>query len=97
MVLALVCCMAFCIYKKCFNKSKKPKKVRERKGGRGRRKKDKDGEEGGEGEKKVRRNEVDTGSPVLLVFLDHFHCIIAEFRVTRYTLAHASGHNGLQD
>ncbi|TNM97541.1 hypothetical protein fugu_015697 [Takifugu bimaculatus] len=51
-VLALVCCMVFCIYKKCFNKGKKPKKVRERKGGRGRRKKDKDGEEGGEGEKK---------------------------------------------
>lgn len=65
-VLALVCCMAFCIYKKCFNKGKKPKKVRERKGGRGRRKKDKDGEEGGEGEKKVRRDEVETGSPVLL-------------------------------
>lgn len=74
-VLALVCCMAFCIYKKCFNKGKKPKKVRERKGGRGRRKKDKDGEEGGEGEKKVRRDEVDTGSCPPEEFLHHFHCI----------------------
>ncbi|KAK7940203.1 hypothetical protein WMY93_003529 [Mugilogobius chulae] len=47
-VLALVACMGFCIYKKCFNKGKKAKKVRERKagGGRGRRKKDKEGEEG---------------------------------------------------
>ncbi|KAI3360219.1 hypothetical protein L3Q82_014537, partial [Scortum barcoo] len=47
-VLALIACMGFCIYKKCFNKGKKPKKVRERKGGRGRRKKDKEGEEGEE-------------------------------------------------
>ncbi|XP_065821002.1 synaptotagmin Va isoform X2 [Labrus bergylta] len=47
-VLALIACMGFCIYKKCCNKGKKPKKVRERKGGRGRRKKDKDGEEGEE-------------------------------------------------
>uniref|UniRef100_A0A671X9G5 Synaptotagmin Va n=1 Tax=Sparus aurata TaxID=8175 RepID=A0A671X9G5_SPAAU len=45
-VLALIACMGFCIYKKCVNKGKKPKKVRERKGGRGRRKKDKEGEEG---------------------------------------------------
>lgn len=52
-VLALVGCMGFCIYKKCFNKGKKPKKARERKVGRGRRKKDKDGEDGGD-EKKVR-------------------------------------------
>ncbi|XP_055367040.1 synaptotagmin Va isoform X2 [Betta splendens] len=44
-VLALVACLGFCIYKKCFIKGKKPKKVRERKGGRGRRKKDKEGEE----------------------------------------------------
>ena len=51
-VLALVACMGFCIYKKCFNKGKKPKKVRERKGGRGRLKKNKDGEEGDD--KKVR-------------------------------------------
>lgn len=58
-VLTLVCCMVFCIYKKCFNKSKKPKKARERKAGRGRRKKDKDGEEGGD-EKKVRRDKVYT-------------------------------------
>lgn len=63
-VLALVGCMGFCIYKKCFNKGKKPKKVRERKAGRGRRKKDKDGEEGGD-EKKVRRDVVDTVSLVL--------------------------------
>uniref|UniRef100_A0A3Q3C683 Synaptotagmin Va n=1 Tax=Haplochromis burtoni TaxID=8153 RepID=A0A3Q3C683_HAPBU len=47
-VLALVGCLGFCIYKKCFNKGKKPKKARERKGGRGRRKKDKEGEEGEE-------------------------------------------------
>ncbi|XP_054462837.1 synaptotagmin Va [Anoplopoma fimbria] len=45
-VLALVACMGFCIYKKCCNKGQKPKKVRERKGGRGRRKKDKEGEDG---------------------------------------------------
>lgn len=45
-VLALIGCMGFCIYKKCFNKGKKPKKVRERKAGRGRRKKDKEGEDG---------------------------------------------------
>ncbi|XP_078126223.1 synaptotagmin Va [Sander vitreus] len=44
-VLALIACMGFCIYKKCFG-AKKPKKVRERKAGRGRRKKDKDGEDG---------------------------------------------------
>ncbi|XP_041634145.1 synaptotagmin Va [Cheilinus undulatus] len=47
-VLALIACMGFCIYKKCFNKGKKPKKARERKGGRGRRKKEKEGEEGEE-------------------------------------------------
>ncbi|XP_075888594.1 synaptotagmin Va isoform X1 [Nelusetta ayraudi] len=47
-VLALIGCMGFCIFKKCFNKGKKPKKVRERKGGRGRKKKDKDGEDGDE-------------------------------------------------
>ncbi|XP_039979411.1 synaptotagmin Va [Xiphias gladius] len=47
-VLALVACLGFCIYRKCFNKGKKPKKVRERKAGRGRRKKDKEGEEGEE-------------------------------------------------
>lgn len=53
-ILALIACLGFCIYKKCFNKGKKPKKVRERKGGRGRRKKDKDGEDGDD--KKVRRD-----------------------------------------
>ncbi|KAM8844925.1 synaptotagmin Va isoform 1-T2 [Spinachia spinachia] len=45
-VLALVASMGFCLYRKCCNKGKKPKKVRERKGGRGRRKKDKEGEDG---------------------------------------------------
>uniref|UniRef100_A0A4W5L6E1 Synaptotagmin n=1 Tax=Hucho hucho TaxID=62062 RepID=A0A4W5L6E1_9TELE len=50
-VLALVACLGFCIWKKCISKGKKPKKVRERKGGRGRRKK----EGAGEGEEgKVR-------------------------------------------
>lgn len=53
-VLALVACLGFCIYKKCINKGKKPKKARERKAGRGRRKKDKEGEDGEE--KKVREN-----------------------------------------
>lgn len=43
-VLVLVVCMGYCIYKKCFKKGKKPKKARERRagGGRGRRKKDKE-------------------------------------------------------
>ncbi|XP_037111864.1 synaptotagmin Va isoform X2 [Syngnathus acus] len=45
-VLTLIACMGFCIYKKCFNRGKKPKKVRERKAGRGRKKKDKEGEDG---------------------------------------------------
>lgn len=61
-VLALIGCMGFCIYKKCFNKGKKPKKVRERKGGRGRRKKDKDGEDGEE--KKVSLLNNTAGSPM---------------------------------
>nr|XP_020441618.1 synaptotagmin-1-like [Monopterus albus] len=43
--LALVACLGFCIYKKCFNKAKKPKKARERKAGRGRRRREKEGEE----------------------------------------------------
>lgn len=47
-VLALVGCLGFCIYRKCFSAGKKPKKARERKGGRGRRTKDKEGEEGEE-------------------------------------------------
>ncbi|XP_058509029.1 synaptotagmin Va [Solea solea] len=47
-VLALVGCLCFCIYRKCCNKGKKPKKVRERKGGRGRRKKNAEGEDGDE-------------------------------------------------
>ncbi|XP_029606063.1 synaptotagmin-2-like isoform X1 [Oncorhynchus tshawytscha] len=53
-VLALVACLGFCIWKKCINKGKKPKKARERKGGRGRRKKEGagEGEEGKEGEGK---------------------------------------------
>ncbi|CAM4369650.1 hypothetical protein PO909_001596 [Leuciscus waleckii] len=48
-VLALVGCFAFCIYKKCLGGKKKTKKVRERKGGRRRVKKEGD-EEAGEGE-----------------------------------------------
>ncbi|XP_039542503.1 synaptotagmin Va isoform X2 [Pimephales promelas] len=58
-VLALVGCFAFCIYKKCLGGKKKTKKVRERKGGRRRVKKEGDEEAGeeqpkdgeGEGEK----------------------------------------------
>ncbi|XP_056128253.1 synaptotagmin Va isoform X1 [Rhinichthys klamathensis goyatoka] len=58
-VLALVGCFAFCIYKKCLGGKKKTKKVRERKGGRRRVKKEGDDEAGeeqpkdgeGEGEK----------------------------------------------
>ncbi len=46
-VLALVGCFAFCIYKKCLGGKKKTKKVRERKGGRRRVKKE-GGEENGE-------------------------------------------------
>lgn len=63
-VLALVACLGFCIYKKCFNKGKKPKKARERKAGRGRRKKDNEGEEGEE--KKVSKDKLE------LVFPFHF-------------------------
>lgn len=61
-VLALVACLGFCIYRKCFNKGKKPKKARERTAGRGRRKKDKDGEEGEE--KKVRNSWVEELCPM---------------------------------
>ncbi|XP_073696490.1 synaptotagmin Va isoform X1 [Garra rufa] len=58
-VLALVGCFAFCIYKKCLGGKKKTKKVRERKGGRRRMKKEGNEEAGeeqakegeGEGEK----------------------------------------------
>ncbi|KAK7167743.1 hypothetical protein R3I94_001969 [Phoxinus phoxinus] len=58
-VLALVGCFAFCIYKKCLGGKKKTKKVRERKGGRRRVKKEGDEDAGeeqpkegeGEGEK----------------------------------------------
>ncbi|XP_048061089.1 synaptotagmin Va isoform X4 [Megalobrama amblycephala] len=56
-VLALVGCFAFCIYKKCLGGKKKAKKVRERKGGRRRVKKEGEEETGepkegeGEGEK----------------------------------------------
>lgn len=72
-VLALVACLGFCVYKKCCNKGKKPKKARERKAGRGRRKKDKDGEEGGD-EKKVSRDEGDIASLVL----PKVSCLFAE-------------------
>ncbi|XP_062388157.1 synaptotagmin Va [Sardina pilchardus] len=50
-VLALVGCFAFCIYKKCMGGKKKGKKVRERKGG-GRRRMKKETEGEGEEEKK---------------------------------------------
>ncbi|XP_075996569.1 synaptotagmin Va [Genypterus blacodes] len=56
-ILALVACVGFCVYRKCFNKGAKPKKVRERKAGRGRKKKEKEGEE--EVEKKVRKEQED--------------------------------------
>ncbi|KAM9457097.1 LOW QUALITY PROTEIN: synaptotagmin Va [Clarias gariepinus] len=44
-VLALVACCAFCLYKKCLGEKKKAKKVRERKGVRRVMKKEKEGEE----------------------------------------------------
>ncbi|XP_051572891.1 synaptotagmin-2-like [Myxocyprinus asiaticus] len=47
-VLALVGCFAFCIYKKCLGGKKKAKKVRERKGGRRRMKKEGEEEAGEE-------------------------------------------------
>lgn len=49
LVLVLVACFIFCIFKKCFGKKKKPKKARE--GKTGRRRKAKEGE--GEGGEKV--------------------------------------------
>uniref|UniRef100_A0A8C1W5L0 Synaptotagmin Va n=1 Tax=Cyprinus carpio TaxID=7962 RepID=A0A8C1W5L0_CYPCA len=49
-MLALVCCFAFCIYKKCLGGKKKAKKVRERKGGRRRMKKEGEEETGEVGE-----------------------------------------------
>lgn len=49
-VLALVGCFAFCIYKKCLGGKKKAKKVRERKGGRRRVKKEGADETGEVGE-----------------------------------------------
>ncbi|KAG7459837.1 hypothetical protein MATL_G00214930 [Megalops atlanticus] len=52
-VLALVGCFAFCIFKKCISKKKKPKKVRERKGGRKRR------GGGGEGEGEAEKEDGD--------------------------------------
>lgn len=45
-VLALVACCIFCVFKKCFGKKKKPKKVRERKTGRRRKEKEGEGEAG---------------------------------------------------
>ncbi|KAL2101127.1 hypothetical protein ACEWY4_002888 [Coilia grayii] len=50
-VLALVGCFAFCVYKKCLGGKKKGKKVRERKGG-GRRRMKQEGEGEAEGEEK---------------------------------------------
>uniref|UniRef100_A0A8C6KFH8 Synaptotagmin Va n=1 Tax=Nothobranchius furzeri TaxID=105023 RepID=A0A8C6KFH8_NOTFU len=66
-VLALVACLVFCIYKKCFNKTKKPK-ARERKGGgRGRRKKEKEGEDAEE--KKVRTDRFNQLNSMTLLFM----------------------------
>ncbi|XP_061666455.1 synaptotagmin Vb [Syngnathoides biaculeatus] len=45
-VLVLVACFVFCVFKKCFGKKKKPKKVRERKTGRRRKAKEGEGETG---------------------------------------------------
>lgn len=45
-VLVLVACCIFCVFKKCFGKKKKPKKVRERKTGRRRKEKEGEGETG---------------------------------------------------
>ncbi|XP_061613385.1 synaptotagmin Vb [Phyllopteryx taeniolatus] len=45
-VLVLVACFIFCVFKKCFGKKKKPKKVRERKTGRCRKSKEGEGETG---------------------------------------------------
>ncbi|XP_071763461.1 synaptotagmin-A-like isoform X2 [Centroberyx gerrardi] len=45
-VLVLVGCCIFCLFKKCFAKKKKPKKVRETKGGRRRKAKEGEGEAG---------------------------------------------------
>lgn len=45
-VLVLVACFIFCVFKKCFGKKKKPKKVRERKAGRRRKEKEGEGEAG---------------------------------------------------
>lgn len=46
LVLVLVACFIFCVFKKCFAKKKKPKKVRERKAGRRRKEKEGEGEVG---------------------------------------------------
>lgn len=46
LVLLLVACFIFCVFKKCFGKKKKPKKVRERKAGRRRKEKEGEGETG---------------------------------------------------
>lgn len=46
LVLVLVACFVFCVFKKCFGKKKKPKKVRERKAGRRRKEKEGEGETG---------------------------------------------------
>ncbi|RVE59591.1 hypothetical protein OJAV_G00189980 [Oryzias javanicus] len=46
LVLVLVACFIFCLFKKCFGKKKKPKKARERKAGRRRKTKEGEGESG---------------------------------------------------
>lgn len=45
-VLVLVACFVFCVFKKCLGKKKKPKKVRETKVGRRRKEKEGEGETG---------------------------------------------------
>uniref|UniRef100_A0A3B5L3F7 C2 domain-containing protein n=1 Tax=Xiphophorus couchianus TaxID=32473 RepID=A0A3B5L3F7_9TELE len=55
LVLVLVACFIFCVFKKCFGKKKKPKKERGRKAG-GRRRKEKEGD--GESGEKVQEGDV---------------------------------------
>lgn len=82
-VLALIGCMGFCIFKKCFNKGKKPKKVRERKGGRGRKKKDKDGEDGDEKKVSSSKNVVKCTRMPEFAF-PSFKNLCGRLRQTRY-------------
>ncbi len=70
-VLTLVACFTYCMFKKCFSKKKKSKKARERKRA-GRRKKE--GTEGeGEGEQKVQKeiHKYNLNVKVFLYFIYH--------------------------